>query len=65
MIGKIWLEQRDMGIEVWRWYCHFDDRSGYRSDWGSSKRMVRDACAVAMSGGGSERKIVFKRTLDS
>jgi len=42
MVGKIWLERRDQGIEMWMWCVYWElDDSGYKSDWCTSYRMCK------------------------
>lgn len=48
-IARIWLDARNelqgrpgRFQEVWKWTASYDDGSGYKSDWGPSRRAVQE-----------------------
>ncbi len=57
--ASIRLEKREVSFEVWRWSYCYPDGSGCRSDWGTSRRMVRDDCPAIRDANG--KWVRFKR----
>ena len=55
---RIWLDERDGNFEVWRWRC-----SGYRGDWNTSRRLVRNECPTVLDTNGNS--VRFKRVKES
>jgi hypothetical protein len=38
-IGRIWLEERDQYLEMWKWSVVYSDGSGYEDEWYPSRRL--------------------------
>lgn len=59
MSAKIWLSKRTKGgLEIWNWW-HSRGTGGRTSDWGQSRRVVKDECPYVRDSLG--KIIRFKR----
>jgi hypothetical protein len=67
--GRVWLDRRDGGREVWRWSWRYADGSGHESDWAPSRQKALEECRTKFAlathrgcRGGRSFRVRFRRT---
>lgn len=49
-IGRVWLNRRDEGLEMWMYSRRYSDGSGLEQDWAPSHRKAVDLCRGLLVG---------------
>lgn len=57
-VGRVWLERRTEGCEMWRWSWKYKSEKGGSGDWNPTRRSAVEECKIHFA---EKCKVRFKR----